>query len=183
LRKWFTKHHATAQELWLGYYKKNSGKPSITYPGSVDEALCFGWIDGIRKGIDETSYTNRFTPRKRGSSWSTTNVRRVQKLQREGRMHAAGIAAFRARSSNKTGIYSYENRPDVLPETCAGVFRKNRAAWDFFETQPPGYKRTVTWWVLSAKKEDTRMKRLKTLIEDSAKQRRIGLLTRKEPAP
>jgi uncharacterized protein YdeI (YjbR/CyaY-like superfamily) len=182
LRRWFTSHHATAQELWVGYYKKNSGKRSITYPESVGEALCFGWIDGVRKGIDEKSYTNRFSPRKRGSTWSTTNVRRVQALKREGRMHAAGLAAFRARSSNKTRIYSYENRPDELPEPYAGIFRRNRAAWDFFQAQPPGYRRTVTWWVVSAKKEETRLKRLKALIEDSAKQRRIGLLKRKEPA-
>jgi uncharacterized protein YdeI (YjbR/CyaY-like superfamily) len=182
LRRWFEKHHATAQELWVGYYKKKSGKRSVSYPESVDEALCFGWIDGIRKSIDETSYTNRFTPRKRGSVWSTINVRRAQALSRQGRMHAAGRAEFQARRRDRTGIYSYENRPDELVEPYASMLRKNLAAWDFFQSRLPGYRRTATWWVISAKKEETRLKRLNTLIEDSAAGRTIGLLTPKKPA-
>jgi uncharacterized protein YdeI (YjbR/CyaY-like superfamily) len=182
LRRWFTKHHATAQELWVGYYKKNSGKRGVTYPESVDEALCFGWIDGIRKGIDETSYTNRFTPRKRGSVWSTINVRRAQALGRQGRLHAAGRAVFQARRRDRTGIYSYENLPDQLAEPYASMLRKNRAAWDFFQSRPPGYRRTAAWWVMSAKREETRLKRLSTLIGDSASGRTIRPLTRKKPA-
>jgi uncharacterized protein YdeI (YjbR/CyaY-like superfamily) len=173
-RKWLEKHHATAKELWVGYYKKGSGKPSMTWPESVDQALCFGWIDGIRKSVDEDSYTIRFTPRKQGSIWSSVNIKRVQELSEQGLMQPPGLQAFAARKENKSGIYSYEQRGDQLPEPYAGLLRKNKAAWDFFQAQPPSYRKAAGWWVVSAKKEETRLKRLEQLIEDSAGGRRIG---------
>lgn len=181
-RAWLEAHHATARELWVGFYKKGSGEPSITWPESVDEALCFGWIDGLRKSIDGKSYTIRFTPRKPGSVWSAVNIKRVQVLVDAGRMRPAGLAAFQARRENKSGIYSYEQRRDELEEPYAGLLRKNKAAWAFFQAQPPSYRKAAGWWVVSAKKEETRLKRLQQLIEDSADGRTIPPLTRKKPS-
>ena len=172
-RQWLRKHHATARELWVGFYKKNSGKPSITWPESVDEALCVGWIDGIRKRVDEESYMIRFTPRRRGSIWSAINIRRAEALTNEKRMQPAGLAAFAARIENKSGIYSYEQRSEQLPEPYAGMMRKNKRAWKFFEAQSPSYRRTIGWWVTSAKQEETRRKRLEKLITESALGRRL----------
>ncbi|MGH9577602.1 MAG: YdeI/OmpD-associated family protein [Terriglobales bacterium] len=172
-RQWLAKHHASASELWVGYHKKDSGKPSITWPESVDEALCCGWIDGIRKGVDESSYMIRFTPRKRGSTWSAVNIKRVEALASQRRMLPAGLKVFAARKENKSGIYSYEQREAQLPEPYGGALRKNRKAWAFFQAQPPGYRKTLTWWVVSAKKEETRLKRLRTLIEECAHGRRL----------
>ena len=178
-RAWLEEHHQTASELWVGFYKKSSGKPSITWPESVDEALCYGWIDGIRKSVDETSYTIRFTPRKPRSTWSAVNVARVAELTRLGRMRPAGHKAFEARAEAKTGIYAYEQRNTAeLAEAYEQQFRANQPAWDFFQAQPLGYRRTAVWWVVSAKKEATRLKRLATLIEDSAQGRTIAPLTR-----
>jgi len=176
LRKWFAKHHTTAKELLVGFYKKDSGKPSVTWPESVDEALCVGWIDGVRRSLDEEAYTIRFTPRKPGSTWSAVNVKRLAVLSVDGRMLPAGLAAFEKRKAHKTGIYSYEQRPRALPEPYAGMFRKNKRAWAFFESQPPGYRRTATWWVVSAKKEATRLKRLASLIADAEAGRTIRQL-------
>jgi uncharacterized protein YdeI (YjbR/CyaY-like superfamily) len=173
LRKWFTKHHAVALELWVGYYKKATGEPSITWPESVDEALCVGWIDGIRKSVDDRRYTIRFTRRKAVSVWSAINIRRVQILTEEGRMQPAGLKAYKARRENKSGIYSYEQRRPQLEEPYAGMVRRNQAAWEFFEAQPPGYRKVASWWVVSAKQEATRLKRLEKLIEASAQGRRI----------
>jgi uncharacterized protein YdeI (YjbR/CyaY-like superfamily) len=173
-RRWFEKHHESKSELWVGFYKVNSGKPSITWPQSVDEALCFGWIDGIRKRVDEVSYTIRFTPRKATSTWSAVNIRRVEVLRREGRMRPAGERAFAARREERSGVYSYEQRPDGLPEPYAGLLRKNRRAQAFFESQPPSYRKAVYWWVASAKQEATRRRRLAQLIRDSAAGRRIA---------
>ena len=173
-RKWLEKHHATAKELWAGYYKKGSGKPSMTWPESVDQALCFGWIDGIRKSVDEDSYTIRFTPRKPGSTWSSVNIKRVQELSEQGLMQPAGLQAFAARKEYKSGIYSYEQRGVQLPEPYAARLRKNKAAWDFFQAQPPSYRKNAYWWVVGAKKEETRLKRLEQLIEASAEGRRLG---------
>ena len=130
-RKWLEKNHATAPVLWVGFYKKDSGKPSITWPEAVDEALCFGWIDGIRKRVDEISYKIRFTPRRRGSIWSTINIKRARQLTKEKRMRPAGLKAFAARKEFRSGIYSYEQRPAELPRTYAKVFKKDAAAWDF----------------------------------------------------
>jgi uncharacterized protein YdeI (YjbR/CyaY-like superfamily) len=178
LRKWFVKHHANARELWVCYYRKDSGKPSITWPESVDQALCFGWIDGIRKSIDESSYKIRFTPRKRRSIWSVVNIRRVQQLQHEGLMTPAGMKAFEARQENRSGIYSYEQRSPELPDQYAQRMKQNKSAWEFFQSRSASYRKTANWWVVSAKKEETRLKRLEKLIEDSANGRTIAQFTR-----
>ena len=172
-RNWLRRHHATEKELWVGFRKKHTGRPSITWPESVDEALCFGWIDGIRKKVDEDSYTNRFTPRRRGSIWSAVNIKRATALIKERRMQPAGLAAFEARIENKSGIYSYEQRSEQLPEPFAGAVRKNVRAWEFFQAQPPFYRKAISWWVVSAKKEETRRKRLEKLIAESAAGRRL----------
>jgi uncharacterized protein YdeI (YjbR/CyaY-like superfamily) len=173
LRKWFERHHATATELWVGYYKKGTGKLSITWPESVDEALCFGWIDGIRKSIDNLSYTIRFTPRRGGSIWSAVNIKRAKALADERRMQPVGLKAFHARRENKSGIYAYEQRRAQLEEPYHSMLRKNKAAWNFFQAQPPYYRKTVGWWVVSAKQEQTRLNRLEQLIQASASGKRL----------
>ncbi len=172
-RRWLEKNHATAAELWVGFYRKASGKPSITWPESVDEALCVGWIDGIRKSIDAESYMIRFSPRRRGSIWSAINMKRCQTLIAEGRVGEPGLKAFAARKENRVGIYSYEQQRPELEEPYAGKLRRNKTAWDFFQTQPPGYRKQMSWWILSAKKEETRLKRLKKLMESSARRKRL----------
>lgn len=172
-RKWFEKHHSTAEELLVGFYKKSSGKPSITWPESVDQALCFGWIDGIRRNIDDVSYSIRFTPRRTTSVWSNINIKRAQELIELGLMRPAGLKAFQKRRENKSGIYSYEQRSDTLPEQYEKELKKNKAAWAFFQAQPAWYRKQIYWWVVSAKKEETRLKRLAKLIEDSANGRRL----------
>lgn len=172
LRKWFKANHATAPELWVGYYRKGSGTPSLTWPESVDEALSVGWIDGIRKGIDDTRYMIRFTPRRKGSVWSAVNIKRAGELIAERRMRAEGLKAFKARKENRSGIYSYEQRPVSLVDPYEKQLRQNKAAWTFFQAQPPWYRKQISWWVLSAKKEETRLKRLSKLIEDAAAGRR-----------
>jgi uncharacterized protein YdeI (YjbR/CyaY-like superfamily) len=165
--------------LWVGFYKKDSGRPSITWPESVEEALCFGWIDGVRKSIDAQSYTIRFTPRKPGSNWSLVNIRTAKRLIREKRMQPTGLRAWEARQADKSGVYSFERRSDArFDADLESRFRQNAAAWRFFESQPPGYRRIVTYWVMSAKQPETRARRLGTLIRDSAAGRRIGLLQR-----
>ncbi len=177
LRKWFEANHASAAELWVGYYKKDSGKPSITWPQSVDEALCFGWIDGIRKSIDDLSYKIRFTPRKPRSIWSAVNIKRAQELLEQGLMQPSGLKAFAAREENRSGIYSYEQRSPELADQYAKKLKKNLAAWKFFQAQPPSYRKAANWYVLSAKKEETRLKRLDNLIEYSAQGQRIPQFT------
>lgn len=176
-RKWLAAHHDSETELWVGFYKKDSGKASITWPQSVDEALCFGWIDGIRKNIDEVSYKIRFTPRKQRSTWSAVNIKRVPELTEQRRMEAAGLKAFAARQENRSGIYSYEQRSPELPPQYAKKLKKNAAAWKFFQAQPPSYRKAVNWWVVSAKQEETRLKRLDKLINDSGEGRRIPQFT------
>jgi uncharacterized protein YdeI (YjbR/CyaY-like superfamily) len=168
-REWLERNHDSATELLLGFHKKSSGKKSVTYAEALDEALCFGWIDGVRKNLNETSYTIRFTPRKPTSIWSNINVNHVERLQKEGRMHAAGLAAYERRSPERTGIYSFENRPRELSPEYEKIFRQNKAAWKFFQEQPPGYKRLMVFRTMSAKKEETRRHRLKQLIESSEK--------------
>ena len=163
----------------VGFYKKGSGRPSITYGEALDEALCFGWIDGVRRTIDDESYCQRFSPRRKGSNWSAVNIRRVQHLIRSGRMHAAGLAAFEARDPGKGASYSDRARVALTPELEA-KFRADARAWRFFESQPPGYRRTATWFVMSAKRDATRLRRLETLMKDSAAGRRIGMLQRPE---
>ena len=149
----------------------------MTWPESVDEALCFGWIDGVRKAIDAESYKIRFSPRRPTSIWSAINSRRFEQLMREGRVHPAGADAYARRATAKSGIYSYENRRlAVLDPAAERKFRANRSAWEWFQTQPPGYRQTTIWWVVSAKRAETQQKRLATLIADSKAKRRIGLL-------
>ncbi|HEU4630291.1 MAG TPA: YdeI/OmpD-associated family protein [Gemmatimonadaceae bacterium] len=173
-RAWLEAHHATATELLVGFHRKGSGVPSLTWPESVDEALCFGWIDGVRRSVDVTRYCIRFTPRKPRSTWSAVNVARVAELVREGRMRPAGLAAFERRAPERTGTYSYERRADaVFDPPLERHFRASSAAWDFFQAQPAGYRRLMTFWVMSAKQPATRERRLARLIEASAAGQRI----------
>ena len=176
-RKWFETDHALASELWVGFYKKDSGKPSITWPESVDQALCFGWIDGIRKSIDDTSYMIRFTPRKARSIWSAVNIKRAGELIEQGLMRPAGLKAFTAHEENRSGIYSYEQRSPELPAQYRKILNKNSRAMKFFDAQPPSYRKAANWWVQSAKKEETRLTRLAKLIEHSGKGERIPQFT------
>lgn len=172
-RAWLRKNHAKEAELWVGFRRKATGLPSITWPESVDEALCFGWIDGIRKSIDETSYRIRFTPRKPSSIWSSINIGRARMLIENGRMRPAGLKAFESRTENRSGIYAYEQRSAELPALYARVLRKNQAARRFFDAQAPSYRKQAMWWVVSAKQEDTRLKRLEKLISHSARGERL----------
>jgi uncharacterized protein YdeI (YjbR/CyaY-like superfamily) len=174
-RAWLEANHATATELLVGFYKVGSGRPSITWPESVDQALCYGWIDGIRRRVDDQSYTIRFTPRRRGSTWSLVNTRRAMELIEQGLMQPAGLAAFEARDPARTAEYSYENRPEGLEATYEAQFRANPAAWTYWEAQPAHYRRGSAHWVMSAKREETRRRRLAILIADSAARRLIGL--------
>jgi uncharacterized protein YdeI (YjbR/CyaY-like superfamily) len=177
-RAWLKKHHVTAEELLVGFRRKGSGLPSITWPESVDQALCFGWIDGIRRGIDDANYTIRFTPRRSGSTWSAKNISRVGELTEMGLMHPAGLAAFERRTEARSRVYSFEQETIALGRAYEQRFRADPAAWMFFKDQPPSYRKAVTWWVLSAKKEETRLRRLDVLIVDSANGRRIRQMTR-----
>jgi uncharacterized protein YdeI (YjbR/CyaY-like superfamily) len=179
-RAWLEKHHATEPELLVGFYKKGSGRPSITWPESVDEALCYGWIDGVRRSLGDEAYTIRFTPRKKRSFWSNVNIRRVGELIAEGRMRPAGLAAFEVRTGERSGVYSFEQKdPVAFDAAMEREFRADAAAWAYFQSCPPWYRRTATWWVVSAKKEETRAKRLATLIAESAAGRAIRVLDRK----
>jgi uncharacterized protein YdeI (YjbR/CyaY-like superfamily) len=173
LRRWFAKHHASEDFLWVGFYKKDTGEPSVTWPESVDEALAVGWIDGIRKRIDEQRYKIRFTPRRRGSVWSAINIARVEELAKAGRMRPAGLDAFALRRENRSGIYSYEQRAAALPEPYAAMLAANKRAEAFFAAQPPSYRKLACWWVVSAKQEETRSKRLGKLIDACVAGRRL----------
>ena len=176
-REWLEQHHEAAPELWVGFHKKATGRPSLTWPDSVDEALCFGWIDGIRKSVNAESYVIRFTPRKRASIWSNVNIKKAEALVESGRMRPAGLRAFEARDSKKSGIYSFEQRKKArLTPDEEKRFRSNKTAWRFFESQPPGYRQVATWWIVCAKRAETRGRRLTTLIDDSAAGRRIRQL-------
>jgi uncharacterized protein YdeI (YjbR/CyaY-like superfamily) len=172
-RTWLAKNHATSAELLVGFHKKGSGTPSMTWPESVDEALCFGWIDGVRKRIDDVSYTIRFSPRRKTSIWSAINIKRATELEAEGRMKPAGLAAFARRREYRSGIYSYEQRPAELPDPYAKILKKDKAARTFLDAQPPSYRKLVSWWIVSAKQEDTRLKRLDRLIAASAAGKRL----------
>ncbi|HVR27400.1 MAG TPA: YdeI/OmpD-associated family protein [Candidatus Polarisedimenticolia bacterium] len=181
-RAWLEEHHAESKELWVGLYKKKSGRPSITWPEAVDGALCFGWIDGLRKSVNATSYKIRFTPRKPRSVWSAVNIKRATELSAMGSMHSAGLLAFQKREAKQSEIYSYEQRKVAkLPAAYEKEFRAHPAAGKFFRAQAPWYQRTAIWWVISAKKEETRLKRLAVLIEDSEHQRTIRALMRQPP--
>jgi uncharacterized protein YdeI (YjbR/CyaY-like superfamily) len=169
-RAWLEANHETAPELLVGFWRKGSGRPSMTWPESVDEALCVGWIDGIRRTVDDERYTIRFTPRRKGSRWSAVNVRRAGELIAEGRMRPAGLAAFEKRVE---AGYSYERQAASLSAGDEERFRSDTAAWDHWTVQPPWYRRTLTWWVVSAKREETRRRRLETLIRASREGRRL----------
>lgn len=179
-RAWLEAQHDRTPELWVGFYKVGSGRPSITWPEAVDEALCFGWIDGVRKGIDDVSYTIRFTPRKPRSIWSATNIKRAEDLTSLRLMRPAGRKAFAERTEEKSAIYAYEQRnAPTLDEAYERQFQANEQAWSFFQAQAAWYRRTAVWWVISAKKEETRRKRLAALIADSEHGRTIPSLTRR----
>ena len=180
-RRWLKNHHETARELWVGFHKKHTGRPTLIWPESVDEALCFGWIDGVRKSVGAEGYVIRFSPRKPRSIWSNVNIRKAQTLVENGRMQAAGHRAFAARDPKKSGIYLFEQRtnPKLAPAELK-EFRANSKAWKFFQQQPPGYRRIATWYVVSAKRPETRARRLSILIADSARGQRIGLLKRND---
>ena len=177
-RAWLDANGKTADSVWVGYYKKSRGKLSISHADAIDEALCYGWIDSIRKGVDDERYANRFTPRRPGSNWSQINIDRVGELAAQGRMLPPGLRAFEQRGKARATVSSADVRHQRFDEASEQRFRANEAAWAFFQAQPPGYRRTVIHWVTSAKREETRLKRLETLIEDSANGRRIGLLGR-----
>ena len=173
-RAWLKKHHRTADELWVGFYRKESGKPSITWSESVDEALCFGWIDGIRKKLSDEAYTNRFTPRRPGSNWSAINIAKVELLTKQKRMAAAGVAAFAKRSEAKSRIYTYEQKDVITFEKAfEKAFKASKAAWAFFQAQPPYYRKLMTRWVGGAKQEETRRRRLDKLIAACESGRRL----------
>jgi uncharacterized protein YdeI (YjbR/CyaY-like superfamily) len=178
LRDWFDSNHETATELWLGSYKKAAGKPTVTWSEAVDEALCVGWIDSVRYSLDPERSAQRFTPRRKGSNWSAVNIAKVKEMTEEGRMRPAGLAAFEARTEERSAIYSYEQRHLAALEADEdAAFRANKIAWDRFQALPPSYRRTAIYWVVTAKKPETRVRRLATLIEDSAAGRRLKQLT------
>ena len=171
------KNHLSATELWVGFYKRDSGKPSITWPESVDEALSYGWIDGIRKSIDTESYTIRFTPRKPTSIWSNVNIAKVKLLIEQGRMSPAGLAAWARRDEKRSGVYSFERKAATFGAEAERLFTRNKAAWSFFQAQAPYYRRGAAHYVSSAKREDTRARRLAALIEYSSRGARIPQFT------
>ena len=167
-RKWLQKNHKKETELLVGFYKVGSGKPSMTWSQSVDEALCFGWIDGVRKSIDKDSYQIRFTQRKPASIWSAINIKKVEELTRQGLMQPAGLASFEKRAENKSKIYSYEKEEVELTADFKNQFKANQKAWDYFQSLATSYRKVSTHWVMNAKQETTRIKRLNQLIADSA---------------
>jgi uncharacterized protein YdeI (YjbR/CyaY-like superfamily) len=173
-RKWLETHHEKETELIVGYYKVGSGKPSMNWSQSVDQALCFGWIDGIRKSIDKESYSIRFTPRRNTSNWSAINIKKVEALNKAGLMKAAGIKAFKLRKESKSGIYTYENDVVSLDSNYEKQFRKDELAWDFFIKQAPSYQRAIIRWIMSAVQEKTRKSRLEKTIKESRQQKRVS---------
>jgi uncharacterized protein YdeI (YjbR/CyaY-like superfamily) len=180
LRAWLERHHASESELIVGFYKKGSGRPSITWPEAVDQALCFGWIDSVRRRVDDASYCNRFTPRKARSTWSAVNVKRMKELIAEGLVVPAGLAAFERRADDRTAIYSYEQRRNAkLEPEQEQRLRADERAWLHFEAQPPSYRRAAIHWVTSAKRPETRERRLAQLIECSAAGQTVPPLTRR----
>ncbi len=172
-RRWLAAHHATEAELLVGFYRKASGQPSMSYKEAVDEALCFGWIDGVKQRVDDQRYTHRFTPRKAGSIWSVVNSRRAGELIARKRMARPGLDAFQRRDPKKTAAYSHENRPSAFDPPLEREFKTDKAAWTFFNAQPPGYRRIVTFYVMSAKQAETRQRRLAMVINLSAEGKRL----------
>jgi uncharacterized protein YdeI (YjbR/CyaY-like superfamily) len=178
-RAWLEEHHDSRDVLWVGYWKKSTGRPSITWPESVDEALCFGWIDGLRKKVDEEAYTIRFTPRREGSIWSKRNIERIEALKEEGRVAAPGLEAYARRTEDNSGVYSFErDEPAQLAPAFRHRLESDPAARAYWEAAPPGYRRTVTHWVMSAKRQATRERRFRALLDDSAAGRKVKPLRR-----
>ena len=183
LREWLSLRHATARELWVGMYRKAAGAPTLTWQEIVDEVLCFGWIDGRLQPIDARRYAIRITPRTSSSTWSTVNVNHIERLRNEGRMTPAGEAAFARRRADRSGTYSYENREKSrLSDTDASTFRENEEAWAFFESQAPSFRKTAIHWVVSAKRPETRARRLAMLIDESAAGRWPKQFLRRAPS-
>lgn len=172
-RSWLEENHASEKELLVGFYKTKSKKPSMSWPESVDQALCFGWIDGVRKSIDEESYSIRFTPRKKNSIWSVVNIRKIEELSKAGLMRDAGLEAFKHRKEEKSGIYSHEKEPAILDPEYEKQFKANKKAWQFFENQAPSYKKVMIHWIMSAKQEKTRISRLEKTIYESEMNKRV----------
>lgn len=172
-RKWLESHHEKETELIVGFYKVDSGKPSMSWSQSVDQALCFGWIDGVRKSIDKESYSIRFTPRRNTSNWSAINIKKIEDLTKAGLMKPAGLKAFSLRKENKSEIYSYENDPIFLNSNYEIQFRENKKAWDFFMKQAPSYRKAIMRWIMSAMQEKTRQSRLEKTIKESEQQKRV----------
>jgi uncharacterized protein YdeI (YjbR/CyaY-like superfamily) len=175
-RNWLEKYHKTETELLVGYYKVDSGRPSITWSQSVDQALCFGWIDGIRRSIDKEGYCIRFTPRKPTSIWSKINIDKIGKLKKKGLMRPSGLAAFNNKKISKSGIYGFENEPAKLSDSLEAVFRMNKSAGNFFKTQAPSYQKMIIHWIMAARQEKTRLARLEKLINASEKQSRLTFM-------
>ncbi|MEZ4561490.1 MAG: YdeI/OmpD-associated family protein [Thermomicrobiales bacterium] len=175
---WLDEHHTDASALWVGRYKKGSGRVNISWPESVDAALCFGWIDGQGRSLGAEAMAQRFSPRRKGSIWSAINVRRFSELAEQGLVRPAGYAAFAARREDRTAVYSHEQETIEFAPAQLAIFQENPAAWEFFSARPPSYRKAATWWVISAKQEETRERRLQTLIEDSAQARLLGHLQR-----
>jgi len=173
-RAWLEQYHAQAQELSVGFYKKHTGKPSLTYQEALDAALCFGWIDGVRQSLDENRYTIRFTPRRPKSNWSSVNIKRVGELSALGQMRPPGLTAFESRDQARSEQREHERRTRQLDKEHVKQFQANKKAWEFFQAQAPSYQRVATWWVMSAKQEETRLRRLATLIRDSEEGRRVA---------
>jgi uncharacterized protein YdeI (YjbR/CyaY-like superfamily) len=176
-RRWLEQHHDNERELWVGLYKKSTGKPSITWPELVDQLLCFGWIDGVRKSLGEESYVIRVTPRKAVGNWSAVNVKRAKELKKLGLMHASGAKVFDLRDVKKTNRYSFEREQVKLDAAMEKRFRANRNAWEFFKAQPPSYRKTILWWIMSAKQEVTREKRFGILVAASERETRVDLMS------
>jgi len=176
-RAWLETNHGTARELWVGIRKKHIAA-GIDYHEALDEALCFGWIDGVTHTVDADGYTIRFTPRKASSIWSAVNIKRIAELRAEGRLHEAGLRAFEERNPDRAGLYTHEQETLECSPAMLARFQANPGAWTWFQAQPPGYRRQATWWVIGAKREETRDRRLATLIDDSANERRLKHLAR-----
>lgn len=178
-RMWLKKNYNRERVLWVGYHKKSTGHPSVTWEETVDEALCFGWIDGIRRSLNDESYVIRFSPRKPKSVWSKRNIDRVEALMADGRMRMAGLDAYAHKDVHADSGYASGDLTEKLPEEMATEFKKYAEAWAFYKSQPPGYRKQTTAWITSAKREETRQRRLAVLIDDSANGIRIKQLRRK----
>ena len=174
LRAWFEANHESASELWLGYHRKRTGRPTVSWQEVVDQELCFGWIDSVRYSLGDDRSAQRITPRRKGSIWSAVNIRRFQELERAGLVHPAGRAAFDKRDEARSRVYSYENRPRALAAADEAEFRKHEKAWNFFQDQAPSYRRTAAYWIASARQAETRERRLAQLIETSRNGERLA---------